>query len=170
MSVELPRSAEVRIIGHARTPWKRREDTPHQPVASPGTEGVIEIAEEFRQGLADLSSFERIWIVFLFDRSRGWTARVKPPRGGPRRGIFATRAPDRPANIGLTNAVVKQVDIDTGHVRVQGIDLLDATPVLDLKPYLPMLDRHEDATHGWLEEFLDAGIEPRLKKPYRPPR
>ena len=170
MNSEAEPTAEVRVIGRARTPWKRREDTPHQPVASPETEGILEIEEEFAAGLADLASFERIWIVFLFHRSRGWTARVKPPRGGPKRGIFATRAPDRPSNIGLTNAVLSRVDVSAGRVWVRGIDLLDDTPILDLKPYLPMVDRLDDASHGWLEEFLEAGVEPKLKKPYRPPR
>ena len=159
---------EIRIIGHARTPWRRREDAPHQPVAAPETEGVIEIEPEYREALADVASCERIWLVFLFHRSRGWAARVKPPRGGPKRGVFATRAPNRPSQIGLTNVVVKGVDIGAGTVLVQGIDLLDETPILDLKPYLPMVDAWPDAGHGWLEPYLEAGIEPRLRKPHRP--
>jgi tRNA (adenine37-N6)-methyltransferase len=161
---------EVRVIGRARTPWARREDAPHQPTASPETEGVLEIEAEYRAGLADLASFERIWLLFLFHQSRGFAARVKPPRGGPKRGVFATRAPNRPSQIGLTNVALKAVDEEAGLVRVQGIDLLDGTPILDVKPYLPMIDAFPAAGHGWLEEYLEAGIEPRLKKPYRPPR
>lgn len=161
-------SIEIPVIGRARTPWQRREDTPHQPVASPETEGTIEIDPEYAPALADLESFERAWLVFVFDRNRGWTAKVKPPRGGPKRGIFSTRAPDRPSGIGLTNVVVKSVDVARGIVRVQGIDLLDETPILDIKPYLPMVDAWPEAGHGWLEDYLDAGVEPRLKKPYRP--
>ncbi|HVM96922.1 MAG TPA: tRNA (N6-threonylcarbamoyladenosine(37)-N6)-methyltransferase TrmO [Candidatus Acidoferrales bacterium] len=163
-------SFEIQIIGHARTPWNRREDAPHQPTAAADSEGVIEIAPGYRPALADLGTFERIWVIFLFDRSRGWAPRVKPPRGGSKRGVFATRAPNRPSQIGLTNVALKGVDVDAGLVRVQGIDLLDATPILDIKPYLPMIDAWPQAKHGWLEAFLDAGIEPRLKKPYRPPR
>ena len=159
---------EIRVIGRARTPWQRREDAPHQPVAAPETEGTIEIEPEYREALADVASCERIWLVFLFHRSRGWAPRVKPPRGGPKRGVFATRAPNRPSQIGLTNVVVTAVDVGTGIVRVQGVDLLDQTPILDIKPYLPMLDAWPEAHHGWLEPYLDAGIEPRLKKPYRP--
>jgi len=161
---------ELRVIGRARTPWRRREDAPHQPVASPETEGVIEVEPELREALADLGTFERIWLVFVFDRSRGWAAKVKPPRGGPKRGVLATRAPNRPSQIGLTTVVVKEVDVAAGRIRVQGIDLLDETPILDIKPYLPMVDAWPDAGHGWLEEYLEAGIEPRLKKPYRPIR
>lgn len=159
----------LRIVGHARTPWRRREDAPHQPDVAANVEGVVEILEEFRPALADLASFDRIWLLFLFDRSRGWAATVKPPRGGPKRGVFATRAPNRPSQIGLTNAALLGVDVERGVVRVRGIDLLDGTPVVDLKPYLPSIDAWPDAGNGWLEPYLAAGVEPRLKKPYRPP-
>ncbi len=161
---------EIQAVGRARTPWRRREDAPHQPTAALDTEGVLEIAPEYRAALADLDSFERIWIVFLFDRSHGWAATVKPPRGGPKRGVFATRAPNRPSRIGLTSVLLKSVDVAAGEVRVQGLDLLDETPILDLKPYLPNVDAWSQAGHGWLDEYLRAGIEPRLKKPIRPLR
>jgi len=168
--VGMTASLAIRIIGYARTPWQRREDAPHQPSASPHSEGILEIGEEFREALHDVASFQRIWILFLFDRSAGWGARVRPPRGGPKRGVFATRAPDRPSAIGLTTVSVKDVDVVQGLVRVQGIDLLDATPLLDIKPYLPIVDAWPEAGHGWLEEYLRAGIEPRLKRPVRPQR
>jgi tRNA (adenine37-N6)-methyltransferase len=159
---------EIRIIGHARTPWKRREDAPHQPTAARDSEGVLEIESEYRPALADLASFGRVWVIFLFHRSQGWAPTVKPPRGGPKRGVFATRAPNRPSQIGLTNVAVKDVDVALGLVRVQGIDLLDGTPILDLKPYVPNVDAWPEAGHGWLEEYLEAGVEPRLRKPVRP--
>lgn len=131
---------------------------------------MLEIDAPYRAALSDLDSFQRLWIVFLFDRSRGWAATVKPPRGGPKRGVLATRAPNRPSQIGLTSAAIEGVDVATGAVSVRGIDLLDGTPLLDLKPYLPMIDAWPDAGHGWLEPYLQAGIEPRLKKPIRPIR
>jgi tRNA-Thr(GGU) m(6)t(6)A37 methyltransferase TsaA len=165
---ELLESCEIRIVGRARTPWTRREDAPHQPTAAADTEGVVEIDPEYREALADLESCGRIWLVFLFHRSHGWAAKVKPPRGGPKRGVFATRAPNRPSQIGLTTVVVCDVSKEAGTIRVRGIDLLDETPILDVKPYLPMLDSWPDAGHGWLEPYLEAGVEPRLKKPYRP--
>src|SRR5207253_10632178 len=112
---------------------KRREDAPHQPVAAPETEGVIEIAPPYRKALGDLDSFERVWVIFRFDRSEGFSLRVKPPRGGPKRGVFSTRAPNRPSQIGLTCVVLRKVDVERGEVVVQGIDLLDGTPILDLK-------------------------------------
>lgn len=161
---------EIRVIGHARTPWRRREDAPHQPSAAPDVEGMLEILPEFAPGLADLESLGRVWVVALLDRSSGFALKVKPPRGGPKRGVFATRAPNRPSQIALSNAALESVDVARGLVRVRGIDLLDGTPILDLKPYLPMLDAWPDAGHGWLEPYLEAGVEPRLKKPFRPER
>jgi tRNA (Thr-GGU) A37 N-methylase len=65
---------------------------------------------------------------------------------------------------------VKSVDVAAGIIRIEGIDLLDETPILDIKPYLPVIDAWPNAGHGWLQEFLDADVEPRLKKPYRPPK
>jgi tRNA-Thr(GGU) m(6)t(6)A37 methyltransferase TsaA len=165
-----PAALEIRIIGHARTPWHRREDAPHQPTASPDSEGVIELLPEYAPALQDVASLRRIWLISLLHRSTGWAAKVKPPRGGPKRGLLATRAPNRPSQIGLTTVVVREVDVARGRVVVRGIDLLDGTPILDIKPYLPSIDAWPDAGHGWLGEYLTAGIEPRLKKPYRPPR
>lgn len=162
----MTRDLEIRVIGSARTPWRRREDAPHQPVAA--GEGVIEILPEYRAALADLASFQRIWIVFLFDRSSGWAPRVKPPRGGPKRGVLATRAPNRPSQIGLTCAILRGVDLESGEVAVEGIDLLDDTPILDIKPYLATFDAWPDTGHGWLQPYLDTGVEPKLKKPKRP--
>ena len=156
---------ETVAIGRARTPFRRREAAPHQPTASPETEGVLEIDEEFRSGLADLETFDRIWVIFLFDRNDGWKARVKPPRGGPKRGVFATRAPHRPSRIGLTNVALRSVDASAGRLVVTGIDLLDETPILDLKPYLPIVDAHPTASHGWLTPYLD--VQPKLKRPLR---
>lgn len=161
---------EIRRIGVIRTPWSRREDTPHQPSADASARGVIEVDADVRPALADLDSFARVWLIFLFDRSRGWGARVKPPRGGPKRGVLATRAPNRPSQIGLTNAVMREVDLDKGTVVVDGVDLLDGTIILDIKPYLAEIDAHPEAGNGWVQEWIDAGIMPQLKKPYRPPR
>ncbi len=162
-------SVELPVIGWARTPWQRREDAPHQPPAAADALGTIEVLPDYAPSLADLETFERIWLIFHLHRSTGWNPRVRPPRGGPRRGVLATRAPDRPAGIGLSNVLVCGVDVDAGQVQVRGIDLLDQTPILDIKPYLPSIDAWPNAGHGWLEPYLEAGIEPRLRKPFRPP-
>ena len=107
-------SVTLPVIGHARTPWTRREDAPHQPSAAPDTVGAIAIDEPYRAALADLDSFARIWVLFVFDRSKGWAPTVKPPRGGPKRGVLATRAPNRPSPIGLTCVELTGVDRAAG--------------------------------------------------------
>jgi len=161
-------ATQIQIVGYARTPWRRREDAPHQPSAAADTPGVVEILPAYRPALTDVASFERIWLVFLFHRSHGFATTVKPPRGGPKRGVFATRAPNRPSQIGLTTVAVMTVDTEAGRIDGRGLDLLHDTPILDVKPYLPFVDAWPDAGNGWLEPYLDAGIEPRLRKPYRP--
>ena len=146
---------EIRIVGHARTPWRRREDAPHQPGAAPDAEGVLEILPEFAPGLADLDSLGRIWIVALLDRSSGFALKVKPPRGGPKRGVFATRSPHRPSQIALSNAAIESVDVVRGIVRVRGVDLLDGTPILDLKPYFPVFDTAPNArVPEWVDRLM----------------
>ena len=109
-------------------------------------------------------------MLFLFHRNAGWGPLVRPPRGGPKRGVLATRAPNRPSQIGLSCVQLTGVDLLAGRVLVQGIDLLDETPLIDLKPYLPIFDAWPDAGHGWLEPDLAARNEPRLKRPPRPLR
>lgn len=161
---------EIQVIGQARTLWSRRQDAPHQPRAAADVVGEILVEEPFRPALADLDSFTRIWVIFLFHQSSGFAPKVKPPRGGPKRGVLATRAPNRPSQIGLSCVALAGVDLTTGIVRATGLDLLDGTPVLDIKPYLPEADSFPDAGHGWVEAFRSAGIEPRLKKPFQPPR
>jgi tRNA-Thr(GGU) m(6)t(6)A37 methyltransferase TsaA len=104
----------------------------------------------FEQGLEDLEGFERIWIVYQFHHNPDWKPKVMPPRG-PRikRGVFATRAPYRPNALGLSS--VRLIQIEGLRVIVEGHDLLDGTPVLDIKPYLPYADAFPEAKVGWLE-------------------
>ena len=104
----------------------------------------------------DLAGFERLWLVFVFHRSQGWKAEVRPPRGGGKRSVLATRSPHRPNAIGLS--AVELVAVDGRALQVRGIDLLDGTPILDIKPYVPYadafphvarrLDRRVDAVQG----------------------
>ena len=124
---------------------------------------------DFEQALEDLEGFERIWIVYQFHQNTEWKPKVMPPRG-PRikRGVFATRAPYRPNGIGLS--CVRLVRVEGLRVIVEGHDLLDGTPVLDLKPYLPYADAFPEARVGWLEDVdaekwtvdLSTGAEAQL--------
>lgn len=115
-----------------------------------GSLGEIHLNPGLEQALDDLDGFDRIWIIFQFHHNPEWKSKVMPPRG-PRvkRGVFATRAPYRPNALGLS--CVRLLKVEGLRVIVEGADLLDGTPVLDIKPYLPYADSFPDARVGWLE-------------------
>jgi tRNA-Thr(GGU) m(6)t(6)A37 methyltransferase TsaA len=114
--------------------------------------GEIRLSPGFEQALEDLGGFERIWIIFQFHHNTEWKPKVMPPRG-PRikRGVFATRAPYRPNALGLS--CVRLIKVEGLRVIVEGHDLLDGTPVLDIKPYLPYADAFPESKVGWLEHI-----------------
>jgi len=151
-----------RPIGILRSPYTRRIDTPHQGTVMEGTEtgefalATLELQDWLDQKvLQDLSGFDRLWLIFAFHRSEGWKSSVKPPRGGPKRGVLATRSPHRPNSIGLSAVELAKIKGRTLHLR--GVDLLDGTPVLDIKPYVPYADAFPDAKAGWIDG-LDAEL------------
>ncbi|HEX3774732.1 MAG TPA: tRNA (N6-threonylcarbamoyladenosine(37)-N6)-methyltransferase TrmO [Polyangiaceae bacterium] len=152
-------SFTVHPIGVVHSPFKERVDAPRQPTAARGVEATIELFDghNFEQGLEDLSSFNFIWVVFWFHLNTTWKPKVSPPRSGLRRGVFATRAPYRPNPIGLS--VVELLKIEGLTLSVQSMDMLDGTPVLDLKPYVPYVDSLPDANNGWLDAPSDPQPE-----------
>jgi tRNA-Thr(GGU) m(6)t(6)A37 methyltransferase TsaA len=166
-----------RPIGFVCTPYARRMDAPHQPTVVAGTEtgapaeATLELEASLPESvLRDLAGFERIWLVFAFHLSEGWAPLVQPPRG-PRgkRGVLATRSPHRPNAIGLSAIELVAVVGRTLHLR--GVDLLDGTPVLDVKPYVPYADAFPDARAGWIDAVdaaTGAHSAPGPKKPRRP--
>jgi tRNA (adenine37-N6)-methyltransferase len=143
-------------IGHISTPFKSKADAPHQPEG--GAEGIITLLEgqNFEQALEDLAGMEKVWLLYWFDRNPNWKPKVLVPRG-PRqkRGVFATRSPHRPNPIGLS--LVDLIEVRGLMLRVRGVDLLDGTPILDIKPYLPNVESHPDAISGWIEEAAEQG-------------
>ncbi|MBU5612057.1 tRNA (N6-threonylcarbamoyladenosine(37)-N6)-methyltransferase TrmO [Geomonas azotofigens] len=151
-----------RPIGLLRSPYSRRIDAPHQSTVVTGTEtgdfatATLEIEEWLdERTIQDLGGFQRLWLIFAFHRSEGWKSNVKPPRGGPKRGVLATRSPHRPNSIGLSAVELVRVEGKTLHLR--GVDLLDGTPVLDIKPYVPYADAFPDSRAGWIDE-MDAKV------------
>lgn len=165
-------------IAFVRSPYARRIDAPHQSTVIEGTESgdvaeaVIEFVADFpAAAFRDLAGFERIWLVFLFHRSEGWRAEVRPPRGGGRRSVLATRSPHRPNPIGLS--AVELVAVETHALRVRGIDLLDGTPILDIKPYVPYADAFPASRAGWIDQ-IDAAqgrrSAPGPRRPRTPPK
>lgn len=142
-------------IGWVRSPYQRRFGTPQQATATDSdAEAVLEFdaARIPEAALADLVGIERLWVLSLLHRGGTWAPTVRPPRGTrQRRGLFATRSPDRPNPIGLS--VVRLVRVDGRRLHVRGVDLLDGTPILDVKPYVPYADAFPEAKAGWIDEI-----------------
>ena len=145
----------VTPIGFVRSPFKEKMQAPRQgstPQAAAGTV-VLSPGCDFEHALEDLATFKYVWLLFWFDQAEGWRPKVLPPRSEKRRGVFATRSPHRPNPIGMS--LVELKGIDGLVLSVDGLDLLDGTPVIDIKPYIAYADSRGDANHGWLEEPKD---------------
>ena len=137
-----------RPIGVIRTPHKEPKGTPIQPTGAQGIEGTIELNPEYRPGLKDLEGFSHVILLYHFHRAEGYSLQVKPYMDKDTHGVFATRIPGRPNPIGLS--VVRLLDIEGGTLRIQDVDILDGTPLLDIKPYVPAFDHRETDRIGWL--------------------
>ncbi len=163
-----------RPIGIVRTPYARRIDAPHQPSVVAGTEtgnpaeATLELDAALPETvLRDLAGFERIWLIFAFHLSEGWAPLVQPPRGPKaKRGVLATRSPHRPNAIGLSAVELVAIEGRTLHLR--GVDLLDGTPVLDVKPYVPYADAFPNAKAGWIDAVDQATGTHSAPGPRRP--
>lgn len=165
-AVPFPSSVSLTPIGVVRSPYRERHGTPRQPTVTQGVledramDATIELFEDVVPGraLGGIEGFGRIWVIAWLHLNHHWNPTVVPPRGPRvRRGVLATRAPHRPNQLGLSCTELVGVD---GHIlHVRGIDLLDGTPVLDIKPYVPYADAFPDVASGWLDtlkEPLDA--------------
>jgi tRNA (adenine37-N6)-methyltransferase len=130
-------------------------EAPRQPAAATNVPGVIELLPNgnFEHAIEDLASWQRIWVIFWFDRNEGWRPKVLPPRSIGRKGVLATRSPHRPNPLGLSALRLERVEGLRLHVL--DVDLLDGTPVLDIKPYVPYTDAFADAGGGWLQQQAD---------------
>jgi tRNA-Thr(GGU) m(6)t(6)A37 methyltransferase TsaA len=137
-------------IGVVRSPFARRGEAPRQGALAPEIVSRIEVAPAYAEALRDVESFSHLIVLFAFDRERPWSTLVQTPWSPRKRGLFATRSPDRPNPIGFT--VVKLIRREKATLHVAGLDALDRTPVLDLKPYVPRFDSVPSASGGWLAE------------------
>lgn len=139
-------------IGYLHSPLATRVEAARQPQAAAGTPARIELlpSRNFEHALDDLEQWERIWVVFWFHLNPGWRPKVLPPRStSGRKGVFSTRSPHRPNPIGLSVVRLERVEGLTLHILDS--DILDGTPVLDIKPYVAYTDAHPSAGSGWLE-------------------
>ena len=139
----------MRPIGFVRCAYREPSQIPKGLGAAHTAEGVLEIATEFEQGLTDIEGFSHLFVLWVFDRSSGFALMGTPPSDDRAHGVFATRSPYRPNPIGLT--VVELLGRDGPRLRVRGVDMLDGTPILDIKPYLSSVSENL-LKRGWLEE------------------
>lgn len=156
-------SFNLQPIGYVRCRKQLKFEAPHQPDGESEETNLVELVsgKQFELALQDLGGFDRIWLISWFDRNKSWRPRPLPPRGpAKRRGLFATRSPHRPNPIGLT--CVTLLGIEGLTLTVGPLDLLDGTPILDIKPYLPSVDAFPDSNSGWVGEFESqlASTEP----------
>lgn len=139
----------LKPIGFIKTPFVEREGMPIQPTGATGVKGEIEILDEFMEGLKDLEGFSHIILIYYFHKSEGFQLNVKPFIDDHLRGVFSTRAPKRPNPIGFS--VVKLNRIEANRLFIENVDMLNGTPVLDIKPYIPDIDSPVADKIGWLE-------------------
>jgi len=138
-----------RAVGFVRTPYTQTHEVPKGLGAKHDAEGALEILPEFEAGLTDIEGFSHLFVLWVFDRSEGSELMGTPPSDHRPHGVFATRSPRRPNPIGLT--VVELLRRDGRHLHVRGVDMLDGTPILDVKPYLSGIPE-ERLRRGWLAE------------------
>ncbi len=153
-----PTRLSLEPIGYARTALATKVEAARQPRAATGVPGRIELlpGRNFEHALEDLTGWEYLWVVFWFHLNPSWRPKVLPPRStSGRKGVFATRSPHRPNPIGLSAVRLERIDGLTLHLL--DVDLVDGTPVLDLKPYVPYTDAHPQARSGWLDDAAADG-------------
>jgi tRNA (adenine37-N6)-methyltransferase len=153
-------------IGYLRSPLATKVEAARQPQAAVGTTARIELlpGRNFEHALEDLERWELIWVIFWFHLNPGWRPKVLPPRSTTgRKGVFATRSPHRPNPLGMSVVRLERIEGLVLHIR--DTDMLDGTPVLDLKPYVAYTDAHPGAGTGWLEDAARAGMSAQPTDP-----
>jgi len=146
---DVPSSLTYIPIGIVHSPFSDISGMPIQPNGARGVRGSIKMGDEFSAGLKDLDGFSRIILIYAFHRCQGYSLEVKPFLDRMPHGIFATRAPRRPNAIGLS--IVHLVGIQGNLIEIEDVDILDGTPLLDIKPYVPAFDSYCEVKAGWFD-------------------
>lgn len=137
-------------IGMIHSPHRELSGMPIQPPSAVGVKGTVVVDPAFQEGLRDLDGFSHVILVYYFHQAKPVDLLVKPFLDDTKHGVFATRAPRRPNAIGIS--VVKLLAIEGNILEVENLDILDGTPLLDIKPYVPDFDEQEEVQIGWLEK------------------
>ena len=148
---------QLKPIGVIHSPFSRSKGTPIQSALAEGAEGTAVLEPEYAEGLRDLEGFERIWLLYWFDRAAGGADLIVTPylQDTPH-GVFATRAPARPNPIGMSP--VRLLSVEGNVLRLADVDILDGTPLLDIKPYVPRFDCFQTTRNGWFDGVGDRRV------------
>ena len=152
-------------IGIIRSPFKDIEGMPIQPTGARGTAGTVEVKRDYADGLEDLEGFSHIYLIYHFHLSQGYSLKVKPFLDDSMRGVFATRAPRRPNGVGIS--VVRLVRIEGCVLHIEDLDIVDGTPLLDVKPYVPEFDGRAAERIGWLTGKLEKAAAMEADERFR---
>jgi tRNA-Thr(GGU) m(6)t(6)A37 methyltransferase TsaA len=147
----------INPIGVIRTPHFDIKNMPIQPIAADGIKGYIELLPEYVAGLKDLEGFSHITLIYYFHKIEGFELEVIPFMDTEKRGIFSCKAPKRPNAIGLST--VKLLKIEGNILHIEQVDMLDETPLIDIKPFFPKYDNRDNVSIGWLEKNKDIPLE-----------
>ncbi len=151
-----------RPIGVIRSPHTTPEHTPIQPTFAKGIAGTAELDPAYAEGLTDIEGFSHLWLIYLFDRASEPRLTVKPFLEDTPHGVFATRAPCRPNPVGLS--LVRLVGREGAVLHLEDVDILDGTPLLDIKPHVVRFDVREGVRSGWVDRVEDAAAEQRGRR------
>ena len=149
-------------IGIIRSPHTKQEDTPIQPVFARGVAGRVELLPEYDEGLRDIEGFSYIYLLYAFDRAKEARLLVVPYLEDTERGVFATRAPCRPNALGMS--LVRLLRREGVVLHIEDVDVLDGTPLLDIKPYIGRYDSREDVRSGWQDDVDDTTARERGRR------
>jgi tRNA-Thr(GGU) m(6)t(6)A37 methyltransferase TsaA len=152
-------------MGVIHSPFTDLTGMPIQPNGARGIRGTVEIFEEFKEGLSDIAGFSHLFMIYVFHRCPLYQLTVTPFLDTTHRGVFATRAPCRPNPIGLS--IVRLIEVKGTTLVIEDVDILDGTPLLDLKPYVPAFDSYPDASSGWLEHVAQGAESVRSDTRFR---
>ncbi|MEX2706952.1 MAG: tRNA (N6-threonylcarbamoyladenosine(37)-N6)-methyltransferase TrmO [Candidatus Freyrarchaeum guaymaensis] len=140
-------------IGIIHSPFKEPKGIPIQPTAAKGVDGIVEVFPEYAEGLKDLEGFSHIILIYHFHLIKKSSLKVKPYMDNQLHGVFSTRAPSRPNPIGIS--IVRLTTIERNTLHIQDVDIVDGTPLLDIKPYVPEFDVRAVDKIGWLEKNVN---------------